>query len=166
MSDFTSGIRDHLQYLRPSPELMWTDLPFDQEPLVEIMMYGSGKDADIYIELRDGRQYALGLGWGLRVTGCPGLEVETIACDDASFSIRYYGVDLVVSRMRCEVPTWGGIDEDQFREELRQWLASVGEEQLHYALAVEIELAQSGSTTPGALVGTTAHRAETAATTC
>lgn len=144
MRELISGIRERLETFLPSPDTMWTDIPLGQEPLTEIMLFGNGKDADVVIELLDGRHYSVGLGRGLHITGCPGLEVETLRWDDRSLAIRYFGPDLVLSRLRCEVPTWGDINVDEFREEIRRWVASGGGDELLWALSLKIELTQPG----------------------
>jgi hypothetical protein len=142
MSNATWGIPEQLRVLRPSQKVTWEDVPLAQEPLTDIIVTGNGKDAEVVITLRDGRQYKVGHRW-LGVTGCPGLQVETLGWDDSSLAVRYYGPGLAISRLQCEVPDWGDTGPDEFLEETRRWVESGGEYELGWALALQIELTQS-----------------------
>ncbi|MFE3453280.1 hypothetical protein ACFXJ8_30580 [Nonomuraea sp. NPDC059194] len=111
------------------------------EPLSEIILFGHGKDADVMIELLDGRQLVVPLSGSLRVIGCAGLESEVTAWDDRSLIIRYFGRDLVLTAARIGVSADEPSYAEGFRDEVEQWLLTDTAEDLPWAASIEIEVA-------------------------
>ncbi|MBE1585474.1 hypothetical protein ACFPOI_47745 [Nonomuraea angiospora] len=135
MSSYVRTIRE---YMRQQPPPTWTELPLAGEQLSEIILFGHGKDADVMVELLDGRQFVLGLGGTLRVHGCPGLETEVTRWDDRSLVIRYFGQNLKVAAVRLGVPDRADVEE--LVADAHEWLATDGVEDLLWGVSIEIEV--------------------------
>ncbi|MFI6732603.1 hypothetical protein ACIBI9_06710 [Nonomuraea sp. NPDC050451] len=135
MSSYVRIIREHMRQ-QPSPT--WTELPLAGERLSEIILFGHGKDADVMVELLDGRQFVLGLGGTLRVHGCPGLETEVTRWDDRSLVIRYFGQNLKVAAVQLGVPDQA--DAEKLATDVQEWLATNGVDHLLWGVSIEIEV--------------------------
>ncbi|TLP57024.1 hypothetical protein [Microbispora triticiradicis] len=135
----TGYVRTIRRAIRENPDPTWMDLPLAGERLSEIVLFGHGKDADVMVELLDGRRFVLGLGGMLRVRGCPAMRSEVIRWDDRSLIIRYRGDNLKIAAFRIEIPSWND-DLETFQAMVRKWLAKGGTEDLTWCLSMDIEV--------------------------
>lgn len=137
MTSYVRTIREYTSRETPST---WVDVPLAGAALSEIVLFGHGKDADVMVELLDGRRFVMGLGGALLVRGCPGLESEVTRWDDCSLILRYSGEGLELASFRLGV---GVVDEEEFAAAFHQWIAADGADDLHWAVTIEIEVVPS-----------------------
>lgn len=138
-----SYVRRIREWMREPGPQTFVDLPISDEPLLEVVTFGHGKDTDIMIELHDGRRYVFGLGDGLRLRGCSGLTVEFTRWDDRSVITRYYGEGIVVASARIGTSTRYPDHHDLFLEMVAEWLTAGAEYDLPWGVSLDIELGRS-----------------------
>jgi hypothetical protein len=98
----------------------WHSVLVGPASLTDVVIVGSGKEADILIAL-------------------------ATRLDDRNVEIRYSGPGLVARSVRVRYdprdPEW----QDEFHEDLRAWLASDSSDEFNYCVDADIVLAAEGS---------------------
>jgi hypothetical protein len=121
----------------------WHSVLVGPVSLTDVVIVGSGKEADILIALADGRQLSMGAG-DVTVTADSSVRARFTRLDDANVEIRYSGPGLVARSVRVRYdprdPEW----QDQFHEALRAWLASDSSDEINYCVDADIVLAAEG----------------------
>jgi hypothetical protein len=121
----------------------WHSVVATPTPLTEVVIVGSGKDAEILIALADGRELSMGAGV-VTVSADSGVQARITQLDDANVEIRYCGPGLAARSVRLKYdsrdPEW----QDEFREDVRAWLANDSSFELNYCVDADIVLAADG----------------------
>lgn len=101
------------------------------------------KDADLLIELADGRELSMGAG-DVTVSADSSVRAHFTQLDDVNIEIRYSGPGLAARSVRVRYdssdPEW----QEEFHQALTAWLASDSTDDLDYCVDAEIVLAADG----------------------
>jgi hypothetical protein len=119
----------------------WVTVVSDPVPVAEVIVLGGGKDCDLMVALADGRSMEMGVA-ELVVSTDGQVKVELECVDDVDVQVRYSGDDLELRAVRLS--GGDGCDEQEFRRDVRPWLASDLVEGLPCIACAEITLATAG----------------------
>jgi hypothetical protein len=121
----------------------WHSVLVGPASLADVVIVGSGEEADILIALADGRQLSMGAG-EVTVSADSSVRARITRLDDVNVDIRYGGPGLVARSVRVSYdsrdPEW----QDEFQEDLRAWLASDSSYEFNYRVDADVVLAADG----------------------
>jgi len=121
----------------------WREVLVGPAPLAEVVIVGSGKDADILIACADGRELSMGAG-DVTVSADSSVQAHITWIDDVSVEIRYCGPGLVARSVRVKFDSRDPEGRDAFHEALRAWLASDSSCEFNFCVDADIVLAADG----------------------
>jgi hypothetical protein len=121
----------------------WHSVLAGPAPLADVVIVGSGKDADILITLADGRELSMGAD-DVTVSADSSVQARITRLDDVNIQIRYCGPGLVARSVRVKYdsrdPEW----QDEFLQRLRAWLAGDSSGELNFCVDADIVLTAEG----------------------
>ena len=121
----------------------WHSVLVGPAPLADVVIVGSGKDADIRIALADGKRLLMGAG-DVTVSADSSVRARIQWLDDVNVEIRYCGPGLVARSVRVKYDSGDPEWQDEFHQDLRAWLASDSSYEFNYSVDADIVLAADG----------------------
>jgi hypothetical protein len=121
----------------------WEPLMRRDAPVDVVTFSGNGKDADLSIQLSDGRTVTLGVG-SVAVTAEGHVDVSISPLGDPFVEVKFSGADLVAREVQVRFDSPYENDQEEFRKKVRKWTARGLKGEFDWGVDAKVLLAQAG----------------------